>query len=149
MTTVRENYIQTLRLLEDTSPIKYYDNVQLTTLASSSRLGSKFNICDTWDLFEPDTKKPYSILNTDDSSSSGTHWVAVYQSKRRLYVYDSFARTSRLMKPFVEKMKGLGLSVVFVNRKKEQAEKQLNCGLRSLLWLIFVAKYGIQKARQI
>lgn len=147
--SLREEYITTLRLLESTSPIRFYDNTQLTILATNSRLGSQFNICDTWDLFVPNTKKPYSILNTDDSSKSGTHWVAVYEARNRLYVYDSFARTSRLMNPFVLKMQSRGFKVIFVNRKKEQAEHQLNCGLRSLLWLIYVKKYGIQKARHI
>ena len=74
---IRKKYIETLRELEKTSPLNFYDNVQLTNLARDSRLKNKFNIYDSYDLFIPNDKKPYSILNTDDSSSSGTHWVFI------------------------------------------------------------------------
>lgn len=142
---IRKQYIDTLRELETTSPIKYYDNTQLTYMAKNSRLGKKFNICNSYDLFKPNDKKPYSILNTEDSKSNGIHWVSVYQTGKHLCVYDSFARSTRLMKPFVEMMKKQGFDVVFVNQGKDQGDKQLNCGLRSLLWLIFVDKYGLKK----
>ena len=147
--SIRPKYIEALSILERTSPIKYYDNKQLTDMAMNSRIGSKFNICDSYDLFEPNNRKPYSILNTDDSSSSGTHWVAVYQDGPYMLVYDSFARSKRLMKPFVDMMKKQGFEVVFVNRGKDQSDEQLNCGLRSLLYLIFVDKYGIRKSLSI
>ena len=146
---IRKKYIETLGELERTSPIKFYDNKQLTDMAMNSRLGNKFNICDSYDLFRPNDRKPYSILNTDDSQSSGTHWVGVYQDDRYMLVYDSFARSRRLMQPFVQMMKKQGFEVVFVNRGKDQSEQQLNCGLRSLLYLIFVDKYGIAKCLSI
>ena len=146
---IRKKYIETLGELERTSPIKFYDNKQLTDMAHGSRLGNKFNICDSYDLFRPSDRKPYSILNTDDSQSSGTHWVGVYQDDRYMLVYDSFARSRRLMQPFVQMMKKQGFEVVFVNRGKDQSEQQLNCGLRSLLYLIFVDKYGIAKCLSI
>jgi hypothetical protein len=147
--SIRPKYIEALSILERTSPIKYYDNKQLTDMAHGSRLRSKFNICNSYDLFRPDHLKPYSILNTDDSSSGGIHWVSVYQDGPYMLVYDSFARTSKLMKPFVQMMKKQGFEVVFVNRGKDQSDEQLNCGLRSLLWLIFVDKYGIKKSLSI
>jgi hypothetical protein len=146
---IRKKYIETLGELERTSPIKFYDNKQLTDMAYNSRLGNKFNICDSYDLFKSNIRKPYSILNTDDSSSGGIHWVAVIQDGPYMLVYDSFARTSRLMKPFVEMMKNQGFEVVFVNRGKDQSDEQLNCGLRSLLYLIFCDKYGIKKSLSI
>ena len=146
---MRQKYIETLGELERTSPIKFYDNKQLTDMAMNSRLGHKFNICDSYDLFRPNDRKPYSILNTDDSQSSGTHWVGVYQDGRYMLVYDSFARSRRLMQPFVQMMKKQGFEVVFVNRGKDQSEQQLNCGLRSLLYIIFVDKYGIAKCLSI
>jgi len=147
--SIRKKYIEALSILERTSPMKYYDNQQLTDMAMNSRIGERFNICDSYDLFRPDHLKPYSILNTDDSSSGGIHWVAVIQDGPYMLVYDSFARTSRLMKPFVEMMKNQGFEVVFVNRGKDQSDEQLNCGLRSLLYLIFCDKYGIKKSLSI
>ncbi len=37
----------------------------------------------------------------------------------------------------------------YVNKKCDQGNLQINCGLRSLLWLLFVERYGIRQARKI
>ena len=147
---IRKEYINTLNLLEKSSPINFYDNKQLNDMAKKSRLKNKWNTCDSWNLFRPNNNKIYSILNTDDSSKSGTHWVALFQNGNTLYVYDSFGRTKEyLMKQFNDWMNRNNYKVVFVNKKGDQNGKQLNCGLRSLLWLIFVDKYGLTKCKNI
>ena len=147
--SITHEYMHTLRELENISPIRYYDNRQLQELALCSRLRNKWNVCTMWDMFVPNAKKPYSILNTDDSSKKGTHWIAVFQSKKTIYVYDSFARTEKLMTGFVSKMKDQGYKVVFVNKGQDQPDSSVNCGLYCLVWLIFVNKYGIRKASHI
>ena len=114
-----------------------------------NKIKNKFNTCDSYDLFTPHPKKHYSILNTDDSSSNGTHWLACFQRGKTLYMYDSFGRSDKLMKPFVDKFERLGYKVIFVNKKGDQSGYQLNCGLRCLLWNCFVNKYGIAKCRNI
>jgi hypothetical protein len=53
------------------------------------------------------------------------------------------------MSQFVDKMKHLGFKCVYVNRKSDQQNQQIDCGLRSLLFLLFVEKYGIDKAKLI
>jgi hypothetical protein len=147
---IRKEYINTLNLLEKSSPINFYDNKQLNDMAKKSRLKNKWNTCDSWNLFRPNNNKIYSILNTDDSSKSGTHWVALVQNGNTLYVYDSFGRTKEyLMKQFNDWMNRNNYKVIFVNKKGEQNGKQLNCGLRCLLWLIFVDKYGLTKCKNI
>jgi hypothetical protein len=146
--TIKEEFMNILNDLENTSPIRFYDNIQLNNLAMNSRIGKKYNNTVSWDLFIPNIKKPYTILNTDISSKPGEHWVSVYQNKNILYIYDSFARDT-ILKQFVIKMKIMGYKVVFVNKGKDQSNTSLNCGLYSLLFLIFVDKYGIQKARHI
>lgn len=146
---VKKEYDKLLRKLETTSPIRFYDSIQLNEFALNSRLKTKWNICTSYDLFVPNTKKPYSILNTDPSSKGGTHWVGVYQTKNKLYVYDSFARSKKLMTKFVKMMKSKGFEVLFVNQGKDQNEKEVNCGLRCFLWLIMVDRYNITKARKI
>jgi hypothetical protein len=118
-------------------------------MARGSKLSKKWNTCDSWDLFVPDSKKPYSILNTHASTEPGEHWVSAYQTKKNIYVYDSFARTKKLMSPFVDKMKSLGFQVKFVNKGIDQKNKEVNCGLRCLIWLIFTDIYGITKSRRI
>ena len=147
---IRKEYIKLLNKLERTSPVRFYDSFQLDEMARNSRIGKKWNICNSWDLFIPNQRKPYSILNTDDSSKSGTHWVSVYQTKKNIYVYDSFGRSKKLMKPFVNKMKSMGYTVKFINNNGgEQSENQYNCGLRCLLYLIFIDRYGLTKTRKI
>ena len=147
---IRKEYINTLNLLEKSSPINFYDNKQLNDMAKKSRLKNKWNTCDSWNLFRPNNNKIYSILNTDDSSKPGTHWVALIQNGNTLYVYDSFGRSKEyLMKQFNDWMNRNNYKVVFVNKKPEQNGKQVNCGLRSLLWLIFVDKYGLTKCKNI
>ena len=147
---IRKEYINTLRELEKATPINFYDSIQLNNMAKKTRLKNKWNTCNSWDLFRPSDHKIYSILNTDDSSKSGTHWVSLVQSGKTLYVYDSFGRTKEyLMKQFSDWMNSNGYKVVFINKKGEQNGKQVNCGLRSLLWLIFVDKYGLMKCKNI
>ena len=53
------------------------------------------------------------------------------------------------MKPFVDKMKKLGYNCVYVNKKSDQQNQHVDCGLRSLLFLLFVQKFGIEKAKLI
>lgn len=147
---IRKKYIDTLKILKDTSPINYYDNVQLSDMSKKSRIGKKFNICDSYDLFKPDNKRIYSILNTDNSKKPGTHWVAVIQDKHMIYVYDSFARTGKyLMKPFINKMKEQGFDVIFINNGSDQANDAVDCGIRCFLYLIFVDRYGLDKCQNI
>ena len=47
------------------------------------------------DNWIPNIKKDeiqYYIINTDDSSSPGTHWLALISNKGDTIVYDSFGR---------------------------------------------------------
>ncbi len=45
----------------------------------------------------------------------------------------------------------LDIDVYMSIKKGEQSDKQIDCGIRCLLWLIFVEKYGIKESslRQI
>lgn len=147
---IRDKYNQILKTIKGVSPIIYYDSVQLSDMAMNSRLKNKFNICNSYDLFEPNDSKPYSILNTDDSTKDGTHWVGVIQNNNTIYVYDSFARNgSRLMRPFIKSMNKQGYIVRFINKGSDQPEKAVDCGIRCLLYLIFVDRYGIEKCIEI
>lgn len=146
---IRKKYIKELSKLEKASPFNYYSNLDLNNLARCSRIASRYNTCDSYDLFMPNKNKQYSILNTDDSSSPGTHWISVVQYNNYLFCYDSFARTKNIMKRFEQLMKAKGLIVVFVNQGSDQSSEQTNCGLRCLLWLIFVDKYGLERCIDI
>jgi hypothetical protein len=127
--------------LDTTMSNVLYDIVKLTKIKKT------FNIIDYYDMFKPNVKKCYSILNTDSSTDSGgLHWVGCYQKDDFIYIYDSFAR-KKIMSQFVDKMTGLGYKCVYVNKKSDQQNQQIDRGLRSLMFLLFVEKYGIDKAK--
>ena len=112
----------------------------LLRIIKLTNIKNKINCVDFWDNFEPNVKKCYSILNTDASTDGeGVHWISCYQKDSLIYIYDSFAR-KKIMKPFVDKMNILGYKCVYTNKKSDQGNMQDTCGLRSLLFLLFVEK---------
>ena len=143
---IKKIYKETLREIKDatqhldtTMSDVLYDIVKLT------KIKKKFNIIDFWDMFKPNVKKCYSILNTDSSTDGGgLHWVGCYQKDDIIYIYDSFAR-KKIMSQFVDKMKHFGFKCVYVNKKSDQQNQQIDCGLRSLLFLLFVENTGLIK----
>ena len=147
---IKTIYKETLREIKDAT--KHMDTTMsnvLYDIVKMTEIKKKFNIIDYYDMFKPNVKKTYSILNTDSSTDGGgLHWVGCYQKDNMLYIYDSFAR-KRIMKPFIDKMKKLGYNCVYVNKKSDQQNQQIDCGLRSLIWLLFVEKYGIDDAMTI
>ena len=42
-----------------------------------------------------------------------------------------------------------GYTCKYVNKKGDQQSYMIDCGLRSLLWLLFVDKYGILQSSKI
>ena len=98
-------------------------------------------------------KTPYCILNLDKSNESGSHWISVtldthghtssvsgVKGARPLVVYDSFGRTNTHIIPSLSKS-GNGL-LIDTDKDAEQDILELNCGQRSLAFLIFFDKYG-------
>ena len=147
---IKQFYKETLHEIKDET--KHLDTTMsdvLYDIVKLTKIKKKFNIIDFWDMFQPNGKKYYSILNTDSSTDGeGLHWVACYQKDNMIYIYDSFAR-KKIMQSFADKMKALGYTCIYTNKKSDQQNKQIDCGLRSLLWLLFVDKYGIDKAKVI
>ena len=68
--------------------------------------------------------------------------------KNIIYIYDSFARNNILNK-FIKTMKHQDINIYFVNKKTDQNPEQLNCGIRSIIWLFFVYKYGLNDSMKI
>jgi hypothetical protein len=103
------------------------------------------------DLYPLNKKgKSYCIMNTDGHKKSGTHWLAIYRDKNKVYVYDSFARNiNRLIPDFCNRMLSNGFELIQVNKKLDQGNNQEDCGLRSAVWLLCVAHDGINKACDI
>ena len=122
----------------------------LMKIVKMTKLRDKFNCLDFWNNFSPNSDKHYSILNTDRESDigNGTHFIGVYQDNNVLYIYDSFGR-KHIMNEFVDTMNEIGFECRYINKKSDQCNLQQNCGIRSLLWLLFVDKYGIKQASKI
>ena len=140
------------RLIKRTNDMHMNDqpftNHQIDDILSDQIIGSVYNGCSMSDIFIPNHLKPYSIMNTDTSNRDGEHWVAIYQSDNLLYVYDSFARSSILTR-FKKRMKGLGFKIILCNKIQDQPDNSIDCGIRCIIWLLFVFRYGINKCRRI
>jgi hypothetical protein len=89
------------------------------------------------------------IINVDGSNLPGSHWLAVakHPAVNKFIIYDSFARKSKKLIPNF--IKTVGYEYVDINRKSDQKIHEDNCGQRSLAFLVFLKKYGVEAARAI
>ena len=147
---IKKEYIYVLHeMIKSTENVDTKRSDVLLKIIKLSNIKKIINIIDYWDMFKPNANKCYSILNTSATyENEGEHWISCYQKDNVIYIYDSFAR-KHIMKQFYQKMKNLGFKCIYVNKKSDQGIFQENCGLRSLLFLLFVEKFGIVKARLI
>ena len=96
------------------------------------------------------TTSGYMIVNVDTSKNINTnkcHWVAIYQTAKTLYVYDSFGRSTSFILP-----------IIFKRNKKKIVESKLDpeqygdtelCGHLALSFLCVANDLGIRKALTI
>lgn len=148
---IKKEYIYILHKIEDVcKDFNTTKSENLLKIVKMSTLKDVFNCIDFWNRFKPNEKKPYSILNTDheDDKGNGSHWIGCFQDGNKLYIYDSFGRKN-IMDRFVKEMKIRGYKCVYVNKQGDQSNTQMNCGIRSLLWLLFIHRYGIKQASKI
>ena len=85
------------------------------------------------------------IVNTDKANKPGLHWIAVKQTKTKIYIYDSFSRrSSKILKILYDKAIKKGLKIIDVNTETDQYDKSELCGPISLSWLITMNTFGIK-----
>ena len=89
------------------------------------------------------------IINLDRSDEGGTHWVAAIRHGRDLICYDSFGRPSKGRNGILKKLKTGGLKVRDSDYDAEQKELENSCGQRSIAWILFFNKYGVDNALKI
>ena len=147
---IRKQYKDILKQIHDvTQDIDLTQSDNLLKIINHTKIKNLFNVIDYWDKFIPNALKPYSILNTEASfEGQGVHWVGCFQDGKTVYLYDSFSRKN-IMNRFCKDMEKQGYTCIYTNKKTDQQNHQLNCGIRSLLWLLFVERYGIKEARKI
>ena len=111
-------------------------------------LGSKY--LGTFPQDKTPFKPGYFIINVDHQGSSGSHWCAIFSSNKTMYMYDSFARPSRKLLPYLYKnAKEKDYKLIDVNGKSDQHKNSNICGPICLSWLSSVNKFGIEAARHI
>lgn len=77
-------------------------------------------------------KNESAIINLDDMTGPGTHWVAYLKKNNEVYYFDSFGN----LPPPVELIKYLGSdSHIYYNFKRYQNYGSVNCGQLSLKFL--------------
>ena len=101
------------------------------------------------------TLKPfhYYIYNTDTHDKPGDHWIGVYCSKGRAYIYDSYGRDParivyRLFKTIKKSGFKLGKTDLAPQMEQIGFTSEL-CGVYSLAFLMTVRDLGIAKAKNI
>ena len=76
------------------------------------------------------------IVNTDASYEKGTHWIACYKYNGRTYCYDSFDRDVKSLSKYWKKKHNW----VNANRDRDQSYEEMDCGQRSLCFLLSFQK---------
>ena len=93
----------------------------------------------------------YQILNTSNSKAKvGIHWVAIVQTDKIIYVYDSFGRNySDILKTLSKLAKKYKKSIKESDKDPEQFGNSEICGSLCISWLLCVQQFGIRKAMLI
>ena len=89
----------------------------------------------------------YYVINSGFRGGPGAHWVALYASPAgRVYVYDSFARTSTKIVPATVRRLGPKHFIEDANGVADQRGASEICGALSLAWLMLVRDVGIRRS---
>jgi hypothetical protein len=124
------------------------DNEQLEKVGYAV-LGSKFKGVYSQDTL-PVNKTGMYIMNNHKSSQPGEHWVAIYITAKKAYVWDSFGRKSKqLLKILYRNAKALNKTVVDADYDRDQEIMSEVCGPLSLAWLLTVKQIGITNALKV
>lgn len=82
----------------------------------------------------------YAIINLDDSSERGSHWVSLIKENNKSLVYDSFGRkTYKILPNLIQSGNGV---ILETENDSEQSKLEENCGQRCLAALKVYDKYG-------
>jgi len=94
--------------------------------------------------------KCYFIVNVDFRSQSGSHWLGCYKSGSKVWVFDTFARPSKKLVPFLHKQfTNKKVVVIDTDSKKDQKPSQDDCGARVISFFSMIKKFGIRKTVKI
>lgn len=84
-------------------------------------------------------KNGYCIVNLDDKTMSGSHWVGVIIKLPNMYIYDSFGRETMSILP------NFKIAIPHdTDHDIEQSDTEENCGQRSMVSLKVYDKLGLK-----
>jgi hypothetical protein len=102
------------------------------------------------DLPKLTDEKCKAIFNLDKEGNPGTHWCGLYKKDNTIYMFDSFSRSLLKDRAF-ENMRSLSRKVMKqanINGPNQKV-KQLDCGARSLGFLMCCGKMSIPNLMKI
>jgi len=88
----------------------------------------------------------YTIINLDDSSLPGSHWVAIAKKTNKTYIYDSFGRKTQKILPSIY---GSGNKNIYMTDPDINQKNDSSCALHCISWLIICDKYGFEYSKHI
>lgn len=95
----------------------------------------------------------FLVVNTDPHHKPGEHWIAVYCSKTRAYIYDSYGRPiDKLVPLLIDAVKKANMKIGHTNMEPHGEQvgfKSEVCGHCSLSFLLVVQAFGIARAKRI
>jgi hypothetical protein len=93
------------------------------------------------------TGSSYCVVNIDNHTQEGSHWLGLAKRGTRVYLYDSFGRAaSEVLPNLAASCREQGMTLVAKKSKPEQTRSQEDCGARSLAWLLLFKRYGARIA---
>ena len=105
-----------------TLPIKPLTNFQLLDAVQKLKIPYFRGVFMRNNLPAKSSKRECGIVNLDDVSGRGTHWVCWYKNKKDNYYFDSFG-----IQPPNELVEYMN-SEIFYNTEKIQSDHQVICG---------------------
>ena len=133
-------YDDYLRQIEDKYGNKETDTLQLNKMGKGL-FGNKYIGTFPSDKIPIMKGGEYAIVNLDDSSKMGSHWVGLVKDHNNLsYVYDSFGRkTTKIIPALIQSGNGI---IKMTENDAEQDKLEENCGQRCISALMVYNKYG-------
>lgn len=130
---------------------KALDDVTINRIGRHE-FGSAWAGCNAIDRvkIKPNT---FQVVNTDPHNKPGEHWLAMYQTRTKAYVFDSYGRSIPLLvSHLISTIKKHGLALGATNRDPHSEQIGYTsevCGHNSLAFLLVVRDLGIKRGSVI
>lgn len=140
------DYVKFLKQIENKYGSNETNNKQLLKIARKF-FGPRFIGVFSSDHIPVMKNKQIAIVNLDDSSEPGSHWISIIKVKNKTYIYDSFGRkTFKILPELIQSGNGV---ILETENDPEQCKLEENCGQRCIASLMVYDKYGVDGFKYI